>query len=163
MVLVDKRPARITPPMADHEQLEYDLSDFTAERREAVTFWLVTSEIPFEWEPDGLLVVPSKWQLEVDAIIESMEHPDAGRAGEVGAYPAEMIDAGPAELASPARRLAGFLIDYVVITAVAVIADRDLRCAQRGRHRVGGAGQHRVRGGRHRDLGPHRREAGRAH
>ena len=38
VVLVDKRPARITPPMADHEQLEYDLSDFTPERREAVTF-----------------------------------------------------------------------------------------------------------------------------
>jgi uncharacterized RDD family membrane protein YckC len=122
VVLVDKRPARIPPPMADHEQLEYDLSDFTPERREAVTFWLVTSEIPFEWEPDGLLVVPSKWQLEVDAIVESMESPDAGRAGEVGAYPAEMIDAGPPELASPARRLAGYLIDYVVITAAAVIA-----------------------------------------
>ena len=122
VVLVDKRPARIPPPMADHDQLEYDLSDFTPERREAVTFWLVTSEIPFQWEPDGLLVVPSKWQLEVDAIVESMEHPDAGRAGEVGAYPAEMIDAGPVVLASPARRLAGFLIDYVVITAAAVIA-----------------------------------------
>ena len=80
-MLVDKRPARIPPPMKNHDQLEYDLSDFTPERREAVTFWLVTSEIPFEWEPDGLLVVPSKWQLEVDAIVESMEHPDAGRAG----------------------------------------------------------------------------------
>ena len=45
-----------------------------------------------------------------------------GRAGEAGAYPAEMIDVGPRELASPARRLSGFLIDYIVITAVAVIA-----------------------------------------
>ena len=121
-MLVDKRPARIPPPMADHQQLEYDLSDFTPERREALTFWLVTSEIPFEWEPDGLLVVPSKWQLEVDAIVESMETPDAGHAGEVGAYPAEMINAEPVTLASPTRRLAGFLIDYVVITAAAVIA-----------------------------------------
>jgi uncharacterized RDD family membrane protein YckC len=122
VLLVDKRPPRVMPPMADHDQLEYDLSDFAPERREAVTFWLVTSEIPFEWEPDGLLVVPSKWQLEVDAIVESMEAPDAGRAGEVGAYPAEVIDADPPALASPARRLAGFLIDYVVITAAAVIA-----------------------------------------
>ena len=39
----------------------------------------MTSEIPFEWEWDGLLVVPSKWQLDGDAIIESMEHPCGSR------------------------------------------------------------------------------------
>ena len=38
-MLVDKRPARIPPPRTEHDQLEYDLSDFTPERREAVTFW----------------------------------------------------------------------------------------------------------------------------
>ena len=113
------------PPRADadHDRLEYDLAGWTSTQREAAAFWLARMEIPAEWRPDGVLLVPSAREIQVDDLIDSLHETrrrrrrDARRAG--GAAPPIAADA--LELAGPGRRLAGFLIDYVVLTAAAAL------------------------------------------
>jgi len=102
--VVDKR--RQDPAPAEHDQLEYDLSDFTRNAGKPSRFCWWTSEILVEWEPDGLMVVPASGRLERRRDLESMGI-QMRSAGEVGEYTAEMVKPGRPQLESPARRLAG--------------------------------------------------------
>jgi uncharacterized RDD family membrane protein YckC len=129
VTLVDKKPARMPPTPADQDLLEYELPDLAAERREALSFWLVMSEIPYEWTPDGVLVVPSKWELEVDSILDSLPrdapaHPDPVHVENfAGSLPVAAATTIVDELASPGRRLAAWFIDFLVLLVPAAIAD----------------------------------------
>ena len=111
------------PPRADgdHDRLEYDLAGWTPAQREAAAFWLARMEIPAEWRPDGVLVVPSAREIQVDDLIDSLNESDGNDVVTLE-EPAPVPSAGNAlYLAGPGRRLAGFLIDYVVLTAAAAL------------------------------------------
>jgi len=114
------------PPRADadHDRLEYDLAGWTSTQRDAAAFWLARMEIPAEWRPDGVLLVPSAREIQVADLIDSLHERDGDDVvtlDEPPASPPPLIAADGLELAGPGRRLAGFLIDYVVLTAAAAL------------------------------------------
>jgi uncharacterized RDD family membrane protein YckC len=121
------------------EPVEYDLSAWLPERRQALTFMLRTSELPFEWEGDHL-VVPVAAEGAADAFIDDLEGPDdvhdpsppwtteelARSAAVEAPYPAghpAPTWRGELEIASGGRRFAGSMIDgWVIGTLISTVA-----------------------------------------
>jgi uncharacterized RDD family membrane protein YckC len=122
--LLDATPPAAAPApaaaAAAADRTEYDLAGWSSDQRDAAAFWLERMEIPAEWRPDGVLVVPSAREIQVDDLLDSLV------VDETEAQPAIVLPDSPARtddtrvLAGPGRRFAGFLIDYVVVTAAAV-------------------------------------------
>lgn len=149
--LVEQRPLPAVPVGRtrgdDHTVLEYDLFDWDDERRDDLTLLLRLQDVPALWEDGIVLTVGRAWQNDVDAAIEHVETerepiepPSAGPepSGATGASgtsgtatrhrPTPDVAAGgpstsPARLASPGRRLGGYLIDVFVIGIVLQIAE----------------------------------------
>jgi hypothetical protein len=68
------QPRSTSRPRTDHEQIEYDFSDWTQEERDALTFFLKGAEIPYGWELEtSLLVVPHVHQGDVDEFVAQIE------------------------------------------------------------------------------------------
>jgi len=119
VALVAQKPSRKVP--ADHDQLEYDLAGWTAEQRETATFWLERMEIPAQWRPDGVLIVPSAREIQVDDLLDSLDESSPDEDATIDLPPAPSVGGDALVLAGPGRRMAGFLIDYVVLTAAAAL------------------------------------------
>jgi uncharacterized RDD family membrane protein YckC len=119
--LVDAPPQAPSAPAAQHKRTEYDLARWSRNQRDAATFWLERMEIPAEWRPDGVLVVPSAREIQVDDLLNSLEEEDGGSDAQPASVRADTpVRTEDAQLAGPGRRFAGFLIDYVVVTATSV-------------------------------------------
>jgi uncharacterized RDD family membrane protein YckC len=116
-----EHPPRKQHDAAGHEQLEYDLAGWSSAQRQAAVFWLERMEIPAEWRPDGVLVVPSAREIQVDDLLDSLEDDDEAPDELVLPPLPAMRGAGEApELAGPGRRFAGFLIDWLVLSVAGV-------------------------------------------
>jgi hypothetical protein len=55
------------------DEVEYDLDDWEAGERGAATTALLAAEIPYRWEENLVLVVPSVAEEEVDVLLEELD------------------------------------------------------------------------------------------
>ncbi|HET7490196.1 MAG TPA: RDD family protein [Acidimicrobiales bacterium] len=119
VALVTERPSPVARD-GDHEVVEYDLADWPAERRTRVELVLRGAEIPQVWD-SGRLVVPHSHEAEVDAVVdEAKAVPATGTLqDEPDTTPPPSVDApdSPA-LAEPGRRLAGYVVDSIILGLV---------------------------------------------
>jgi hypothetical protein len=83
VVLSAEPPApRHAPSLAGfegHEPVSYDLQDWSEANRESLEWMLAGLEIPFEWDPPGVLTVPEGRADEVEGFIDYL---DAGADGD---------------------------------------------------------------------------------
>jgi len=77
----------------DRGQLVYDLSEWAGPDRARLGAALDEAGIPYAWEPDGSLVVPAADEHLVEAVLDSVEYPDALEAdlGDDGADAQEVL------------------------------------------------------------------------
>src|SRR4051812_30534022 len=66
---------RPTMPGNDHEELVYELIEWSPELRQQLALVLEREGIPYEWDGDDL-AVPAAHEQEVDALIDQMEQAD---------------------------------------------------------------------------------------
>lgn len=92
-------PAMLAPGPEDDE-VDYDLGEWPAAERGAVTAGLVSAEIPYRWEAELVLVVPAVAEEEVDHLLDDME--DAGEVADLDADPEGDPDGGEAAQAAMA-------------------------------------------------------------
>lgn len=112
--------ARRRVEQGDHEQLTYDLSEWTEDQRGALDLMLGGAEIPYGWDGSRLLV-PHLREADVDDLIEVIEQGEvvedvAELAVEAGSHE----DADQPDLASAGRRLLGYVVDGIVLTALSL-------------------------------------------
>lgn len=100
----------------DHDQLIYDLAEWSDDRRRGLTLLLTSESIAHGWEGSSLLI-PRARQEEVDDLMAFLDAPP-----EIEATPkvASVVDAEPPDdesipLAGPGRRLVGCLLDRFVV------------------------------------------------
>lgn len=86
---VAERPAMLARGPEDDE-VEYDLVDWPAAERGGATTALVEAEIPYRWEANLVLVVPTVAEEEVDLLLDELEE-----AGELA--PADEGDGAEAD------------------------------------------------------------------
>lgn len=104
----------------DHAVVEYDLTDWDDDRRAGLELLLRLENVPATWEQGATLVVGRAWQHAVDDAIEQVDAMDHPGTGEV-VVPDGPRDAPPL-LASPGRRFAGWIVDWLIIVSVGRIA-----------------------------------------
>ncbi len=122
----EEPPPRPRRPIdkTDHGDVSYDLASWTEDQRGALDLMLIGAEVPHGWE-DNVLVVPHLRERAADELIEGVEEGELAEDWEAEAT--EFVDldytAHP-ELASGARRLVGYVIDVMLITAFSFVIAR---------------------------------------
>jgi hypothetical protein len=66
-------PEYLPPSDSDDDQIAYDLAEWPAEDRSIATADLVELGIPYRWEEDLVLVVPTTAEEQVDAILDEID------------------------------------------------------------------------------------------
>jgi uncharacterized RDD family membrane protein YckC len=117
-----KRPIDTT----DHGDLVYDLAAWTEDQRGALDLMLIGAEVPHVWEGNAL-AVPHRREADADELIESVEEGELAEdwAAEATEF-VDLDDTAHPELASGARRLLGYVVDVVVITAFSAVIGRGI-------------------------------------
>ncbi len=101
------------PPMLargpEDDEVEYDLAEWAVVGRSQAVSGLVEAEIPYRWEADLVLVVPTVAEEEVDRLLDELEEagpPDVAEGdGEEDADGGEEAQAAMADLFVAADRL----------------------------------------------------------
>jgi len=62
-----------TTELAGHEPVAYELQDWPQANRDSLEWMLAGIEIPFEWDPPGVLVVPEGRAHEVEGFIDYLD------------------------------------------------------------------------------------------
>jgi hypothetical protein len=120
--LVNAKPPTPVEAEADHEIVEYDLGDWDDSQRGALRLLLHGREIPHTWDSTSL-AVPTVREQEVDRLIDMIDAAPTPDADDVPVDVRERTDAshhrGPA-IASPSRRLLGFVVDAVLLAPLTI-------------------------------------------
>lgn len=122
---VDHPPAMLAPG-PDDDEVEYDLVDWPVTDRGGATVALADAEIPYRWEPDLVLVVPTVAEEEVDRLLDELE--DAGELaraeddGDEDTDGGEEAQAAMADLFVAADRLQHTPADVDVAAEVTAVA-----------------------------------------
>ncbi len=66
-------PAYLEPSESDDDQIAYDLAEWPAEDRAIASADLVELGIPYRWEDNDVLVVPSGAEEQVDAVLDEID------------------------------------------------------------------------------------------
>ena len=78
---LDEPPQVLPPSEVDDDQVAYELAEWPAEDRVIASADLVELGIPYRWEDNLVLVVPSTAEAEVDAILDEIDE-NAATEGE---------------------------------------------------------------------------------
>jgi hypothetical protein len=62
-----------TKKLAGHEPVAYELQDWPQANRDSLEWMLAGIEIPFEWDPPGVLIVPEGRADEVEGFIDYLD------------------------------------------------------------------------------------------
>jgi hypothetical protein len=62
-----------TTTLAGHEPVAYELEDWPHANRDSLEWMLAGIEIPFEWDPPGVLIVPERRADEVEGFIDYLD------------------------------------------------------------------------------------------
>lgn len=120
--LVNAKPPKPVQADADHEIVEYDLGEWDDSQRGALGLLLRGREIPHTWD-STFLAVPMVREQEVDRLIDMIDAAPSPDADGVPVDVRERTDAsrhrGPA-IASPSRRLLGFVVDAVLLAPLTI-------------------------------------------
>ncbi len=76
VTLIDEPPPADEPPtmkLAGHQPVAYELQDWPQANRDSLEWMLAGIEIPFEWDPPGVLVVPEGRADEVEGFIDYLD------------------------------------------------------------------------------------------
>lgn len=73
--LVLREPPLMLAEGPDEEEVEYDLDGWDVPERAAATAALAEVDIPYRWQEDLILVVPTVAEDEVDVLLEELEPP----------------------------------------------------------------------------------------
>ena len=76
MALIEEPPSPDEPPtakLAGHEPVAYELQDWPEANRDSLEWMLAGIEIPFEWDPPGVLIVPEGRADEVEGFIDYLD------------------------------------------------------------------------------------------
>jgi len=76
----------------EDDEVEYELSDWPVTERSAAVSGLVEAEIPYRWDADFVLVVPTVAEEEVDRLLDGLE--EGGPPREVEADEDDDADGG---------------------------------------------------------------------
>lgn len=118
----DLQPA---PDERDHEQVDYDLGDWTAGQVSAMQVLLGNNDVPNRWE-DGQLTVPRTHEQLVDELIDEvdLDFPRSRVRGPASPFAAAGEGDHPAarpDLAAPGRRFVGHLVDSAVLGLLPIV------------------------------------------
>ena len=76
VALIEEPPPPDEPPtakLAGHEPVAYELQDWPQANRDSLEWMLAGIEIPFEWDPPGVLTVPESRADEVEGFIDYLD------------------------------------------------------------------------------------------
>lgn len=108
------------PVPTDHVLLEYDLSDWSDDRREGLNLQLRLAAIPAEWEDGSVLVVGRVWQDEVDDLVDFVDR----EANDDRQHDLRVDENTGFIVAGPGRRFLGGVVDEVVALPVSALVLR---------------------------------------
>ena len=96
-----------TPKLEGHEPVAYELQDWPQANRDSLEWMLAGIEIPFEWDPPGVLTVPEGRADEVEGFIDYLDalasedatatDGDRAQGTEITAAAAAVVDDGMPE------------------------------------------------------------------
>jgi uncharacterized RDD family membrane protein YckC len=125
-LVTDKPPPkpRRQTDTANHEPVGYDLADWNDDKRRAIEMMCAARRIAYLWD-DGLFMVPPDHQDDVDDMVDMLDEGaiDFGDADEIVSRPGEG-EPEPSRLASPGARLAGYIVDAVLVEILAFVTAR---------------------------------------
>ncbi len=105
----------------DHEQVTYDLSEWTEDQRRALDLMLMGAEIPYGWGR-GHPLVPRRQEADVDDLIEVIEPGEVVEdLAELAMEASHLEDVDQPDLASPGRGLLGFMVDGILLSATSFV------------------------------------------
>lgn len=87
---------------ASDSEVEYDLGDWSAADRGAVTAALSAADVPYRWEADLVLAVPAAAERQADSLVDDIEGTGPGLPDEVALAAVEIDGADGGEEAQAA-------------------------------------------------------------
>ena len=117
----EPQPRRLEDPR-DHDVVQYEVGDLHQDQRNALELLLRGAGIAHDWEP-GHLVVSRTVESEIDNFMDLVgaEPVDASKLADEAESYAEEPASSDGEIAGRGRRLAGYIVDGVVLSPLSFL------------------------------------------